>query len=319
MKTFGSSIKTLSLLGACALVHSGMSNAAVLSSIPQLDQLIDSNQNAGPAISINNIERQEWRVGESIKLHVLSKTDCDLQMVHVDSNGVASVFDLGEVKANEKAVFPKGSDFMEIKPPLGQDNIYTACSSSSLPEMAELGVASIDGVVEAENVSEFAQQYISALSADTGISKLSFEVKGRDEAVALVSDDIVGFYATRSRTIKRPKLDLNVNFAFRSAELTDDAKQLLDEVGKALNDNKMLGTKFELNGHTDDIGSEAANMSLSSKRAQAVGNYLKGTHGINGERVIPKGYGESFPKVENTNDESRAENRRVEFVLSREL
>ena len=79
----------------------------------------------------------------------------------------------------------------------------------------------------------------------------------------------------------------------------------------------MLGAKFELNGHTDDIGSENYNMSLSAKRAHAVGEYLKRSHSIEGHRVVPKGYGESYPKVENINDENRAENRRVEFVLSR--
>lgn len=319
MKRFESSIKILSLLGAYALIHSSLSNAAILSSIPQLDELIDKKQNAGLTISINDIDREEWRVGDSIKLHVLSENDCDLQMVHLDSNGVASVYSLGMIKANEKAVFPKGSDFMKIKPPLGQDSIYAACSGSPLPEMAKLSVANIDGVVEAKYVSEFAEQYVKALDANAGISKLSFRVKGRDEALALVSEDIVDFYASRSRTIKRPKLDLNVNFDFRSAELTDDAKELLNEVGKALNDNKMLGTKFELNGHTDDIGSEARNMSLSAKRAQAVGDYLKSAHLIDGQRVIPKGFGESYPKVENTTDENRAENRRVEFILSREL
>lgn len=319
MKSFGKFIKVLSLFGATTLIYSGLSNAAVLSSIPQLDALVDKNQSAGLTISINDSERQEWNVGDSIKFHVFSKNDCALQMVHVDSNGVASVFDLGMIKANEKTVFPKGSDFVQIKPPLGQDNIYAACSGSSLPQMAKLSVANVDGVVEAKHVNEFAQQYVKALGADTEISKLSFKVKGRNEALALVSEDIVDFYTTRSRTIKRPKLDLNVNFDYRSAELTDDAKELLDEVGKALNDNKMLGTKFELNGHTDDIGTEDYNMGLSARRAQAVGNYLRNTHRISGQRVIPRGFGESLPKVENNSDENRAENRRVEFILSRDL
>ena len=308
--------KTLSLYGVGILIHSSVSSAAGISSIPQFEEIIDS-QSSELTISINDVARPEWRVGDSIKLHVLSKNDCDLQLVHVDSNGVASVFDLGSIKANEKAVFPKGSDFMTVQPPLGQDSIYAACSGSALPKMQELAVSSIDGVVEAENVSEFAQQYIQALDTDTRISKLSFKVKGRDEVLALVSEDIVDFYVNRSRTIQRPKLDLNVNFEFRSAELTEDAMVVLNEVGKAMNNQKMQGAKFELNGHTDDIGSENYNMSLSAQRAHAVGKYLKSTHSIEGHRVVPKGYGESYPKVENTNDENRAENRRVEFVLSR--
>ena len=317
MKNFRNSIKVLSLCAASALIHSSIANAAITSSIPQFEERINSGQSDELTISINEVDRQEWRVGDSIKLHVTSKNDCELQMVHLDSNGVASVFNLGMIKANEKAEFPKGSDFMTVQPPLGQDNIYAACSGAPLPKMEQLAVSNIDGVVEAADVKEFAQQYINALDTDARIAKLSFKVKGRDETLALISDDIVDFYVSRSRTIQRPKLDLAVNFEYRSAELTDDAMVLLNEVGKALNNQKMLGAKFDLNGHTDDIGSENYNMSLSAQRAHAVGEYLKRSHSIEGHRVVPKGYGESYPKVENINDENRAENRRVEFVLSR--
>ena len=70
----------------------------------------------------------------------------------------------------------------------------------------------------------------------------------------------------------------------------------------------------EIQGHTDDVGSEAFNLKLSQKRAEAVRQYLI-DHGIEPDRLIAKGYGESKPLVPNTSPENRAKNRRVEFVI----
>lgn len=297
----------------------GMFSFANASSISALDELLTQKQSSDLAVSINKSSRDQWRVGESIKLHVTSQKSCNLQMIHLDANGVAAVFELGKIKAGKETTFPKGIDFMSVEPPLGQDSIYVVCSKRKMPNLAKLSVPVVENVVEAEHVEAMGKQYVSKLGKKPLVSKVSYSVMGRNDEIALFSDDIVGFYTTRSRTIQRPKLDLNVNFDFRSAELNDDSKSFLDEVGKALNDQRMLGTKFELNGHTDDIGSDEYNLSLSSKRAVAVGQYLQSAHGVEASRVIPKGYGEALPKVENIDDETRAENRRVEFKLIRDL
>lgn len=314
MKFICKNVGVLFALSACtAVVHAGAP------STQELDDLFAEKQNADFSVSINNSARKEWRVGDSIKLHVKSKKACDLQMIHLDSNGVASLFNLGRVEANKETVFPKGVDYMSIEPPLGKDQIYAACSNKKMPQVDELSVPSTDNVVEADFVAKMSKRYASKLDKNALVAKLTYDVKGRNDELALVSDDIVSFYTIRSRTIKRPKLDLNVNFDFRSAELNDEGRALLDEVGKALNDDRMKGARFELNGHTDDIGSDEYNLDLSSQRAVTVGKYLQGAHKVDAGRVIPKGYGESAPKVENTDDDARAENRRVEFKLIRDL
>lgn len=287
-------------------------------SLKPLDKLAAMNSGAALEVSINNSDKTVWRVGESIKLHVTSKSDCSLQMIHLDSNGVASMFDLGPVKANQESTFPEGVDFMSIEPPLGKDKIYAVCADKSMPQLADLKVPHRENVVEAENVKSMVESYTSKLPAGAIVSSVSYDVRGRDEELALVANDIVDFYSSRTRTIKRPKLDLNIKFDFRSAELSQDGRALLDEMGKALNNDRMKGAKFELNGHTDDIGSDAYNLNLSSKRAVAVAKYLQSQHNVESQRVIPKGYGESSPKVENVDDDARAENRRVEFSLIRD-
>lgn len=72
--------------------------------------------------------------------------------------------------------------------------------------------------------------------------------------------------------------------------------------------------KIEISGHTDDVGSEENNQILSAKRAYEVYMYFI-SKSISTERLIYVGYGETRPKVENTNDDNRAKNRRVELMI----
>ena len=70
---------------------------------------------------------------------------------------------------------------------------------------------------------------------------------------------------------------------------------------------------FSVEGHTDNVGSDARNLSLSTQRAEAVKNQLI-SMGIASERLQSKGFGESKPLYDNSDDAGRANNRRVEFV-----
>ena len=71
---------------------------------------------------------------------------------------------------------------------------------------------------------------------------------------------------------------------------------------------------IEIGGHTDALGSDEYNRSLSDDRANAVRTYLL-EHGIAEERVTAVGYGESVPVDTNETEEGRAQNRRVEFKI----
>lgn len=74
-------------------------------------------------------------------------------------------------------------------------------------------------------------------------------------------------------------------------------------------------TNILIEGHTDNVGTDTYNMALSQRRASAVGDYLRSA-GVSSSRLIIKWYGESQPKVDNASDENRAQNRRVEFVIT---
>jgi OOP family OmpA-OmpF porin len=103
-----------------------------------------------------------------------------------------------------------------------------------------------------------------------------------------------------------------VNFHYDSAELTESAKAILDDVSAGLiaSDEKK---DIEVQGHTSTEGTDQYNMRLSQRRAASVVDYLK-MKGVT-NNLYPKGYGESYPKVSPDKTEAeRAVNRRVELV-----
>ncbi|MGD8778726.1 MAG: OmpA family protein [Ignavibacteria bacterium] len=106
----------------------------------------------------------------------------------------------------------------------------------------------------------------------------------------------------------------NIFFEFNKSELLPDSFEELDRVYTFLNDNPTV--EIELGGHTDNVGSDEYNKSLSQKRAESVKNYLVGK-GIDAAKLVAKGYGETKPIETNDEDWGREKNRRVEFTILR--
>lgn len=104
----------------------------------------------------------------------------------------------------------------------------------------------------------------------------------------------------------------NIFFESGSFEILDNSKSELQKLISFLNDNPTL--KIEIEGHTDNVGSESYNMTLSENRAKSVYNYLVNS-GISGDRLSYKGYGMSSPLTTNQTSEGRAQNRRTEFTI----
>lgn len=99
-------------------------------------------------------------------------------------------------------------------------------------------------------------------------------------------------------------------FAFGKAEISSDAYGQLENVITVLRQNPSL--RIEVQGHTDNTGSAAANKRLSEKRAKSVMQYLI-EQGIRSERVQFAGYGPSQPIASNSTATGRKQNRRVEL------
>lgn len=105
----------------------------------------------------------------------------------------------------------------------------------------------------------------------------------------------------------------SVNFISGTAVLSDvNSYDQLQEVATYLNRNPSL--RMRINGHTDAVGNERANLQLSRKRARFVAQYLV-EQGISKDRIESKGFGENQPIADNTTSSGRLQNRRVEFEV----
>ena len=107
------------------------------------------------------------------------------------------------------------------------------------------------------------------------------------------------------------QISLYINFDSGKATIKPDSKSVIDEVVKALQSKPDLKVKVE--GHTDNVGNEAANQQLSDDRAKAVMEAVAAA-GIDPARMTSEGFGMSKPIADNNTEEGRAQNRRVELV-----
>ena len=104
----------------------------------------------------------------------------------------------------------------------------------------------------------------------------------------------------------------NITFGTNEATIQSGFKPVLNSVAKVIKEyNK---TMVQVNGYTDSTGSNATNMALSERRANAVSNYLR-LQGVNGNRIITEGFGSANPIASNATAAGREQNRRVEIVL----
>jgi outer membrane protein OmpA-like peptidoglycan-associated protein len=109
------------------------------------------------------------------------------------------------------------------------------------------------------------------------------------------------------------KITDKVQFATGSAEILPVSFGLLDEVANVLRENPQI-QQLQVEGHTDSTGTAAINRKLSQQRAESVKKYLA-DKGVDAKRMVAKGFGPDKPLADNTTDEGKEQNRRVEFNI----
>ncbi|NII29619.1 OmpA family protein [Pseudoflavitalea sp. X16] len=102
-------------------------------------------------------------------------------------------------------------------------------------------------------------------------------------------------------------------FGYDRSDLSSSAEGNLDKLVSVL--KEYPDTNIEVQGHTDSKGSDSYNQGLSQRRASAVATYLR-NRGVSSSRITTKGYGESAPVATNDTDDGRAQNRRVNFLIT---
>jgi outer membrane protein OmpA-like peptidoglycan-associated protein len=141
-----------------------------------------------------------------------------------------------------------------------------------------------------------------------------FTVKPAGQPVAGTRSVYLGAsgYGPTTAAAEDPRFNLMITFDFNSDRLTGNARRNLDEFIGAVNDPALQNLRFLIAGHTDSSGSDAYNLALSQRRADAVVTYLV-DKGVAPGRLVAKGFGESDPLDGRPDDPA---NRRVEARMA---
>jgi outer membrane protein OmpA-like peptidoglycan-associated protein len=111
---------------------------------------------------------------------------------------------------------------------------------------------------------------------------------------------------------RRPAEVYGIYFSFARADIRPQSERTLKEIASVLNAHP--DWKLRIDGHTDNIGGDVENLSLSKHRAAAVKTALVSRFHIEATRLSTGGYGEASPREKNDTPEGRALNRRVELT-----
>ncbi len=153
------------------------------------------------------------------------------------------------------------------------------------------------------------EDVIMVAKADGAAFSAGIVVDQDEEEPALVTADL----SIRSVTEANAAFEIeDIHYASGSAHIGRSSLLLLDLFAEYLSDT---GLTVEIGGHTDDIGSDTDNLSLSESRAQSVRDHLI-SQGVPGNMISAKGYGETRPRADNSTAEGRASNRRTEFSIT---
>jgi outer membrane protein OmpA-like peptidoglycan-associated protein len=110
----------------------------------------------------------------------------------------------------------------------------------------------------------------------------------------------------------KPKIDLEIQFDYNSADIAKTSVPSVQALGKALSDPSIKGSTFVVAGHTDAIGTDEYNQGLSERRADTIKKYLVQNYGLNGTDLVTVGYGKT--KLKDTANGADPINRRVQVV-----
>ncbi len=167
-----------------------------------------------------------------------------------------------------------------------------------------------DGLSDGDEINKYMTDPLK-IDTDDGGAHDGAEINSKTDPLN-AKDDIVN--TTKTIILEKGKRVIlrGVNFESNKATLTPDSKDILEIAYKALIANPEVNV--EISGHTDDVGNDADNQKLSLERAQAVKNWLV-KRGIPSNRMKTVGKGENEPIADNSTEQGRAENRRIEFYV----
>ena len=204
-------------------------------------------------------------------------------MLSIATLGAALSFGMGTVLAAEEKAKDKNVSEGDILRALAPEKKPLTRGLSVGPQQVDQAAVAAEG--------KFVQKI-------RGRSTRSLTISEREEIATLVKD--------------KPKIDLEINFDYNSADISTKSLESVQALGRALSSSELKGSTFVVAGHTDAAGGEGYNQDLSERRADSIKRYLVEKYGINGSDLVTVGYGKS--KLKDPSQPMAEANRRVQVV-----
>jgi outer membrane protein OmpA-like peptidoglycan-associated protein len=227
------------------------------------------------------------------------------------SNGLGGkdifYFEIPEIAKPDKIILAKGQADADDPEMLKKTKISIRDSDGQKKEQ-DISIDSDGEFIAVLNVEEIDGEALVEIESDSGAY----------QSLLITKEDV------NKTVIKEKEIEINaiekgkaytindIVYETNSSNLLGSSKIVLDGFSEWLKSNSALN--IEIQGHTDNVGSNNANMALSMDRAFSVMEYLI-SNGIDTSRVKFKGYGETLPKASNDTDKGRSTNRRTDFLI----
>ena len=256
-------------------------------------------------------------LGKPLGLRFESDRAGYLTVLRLDSHGIATLLlpSAGSEAAIE-ADAERRIDAGTVRAPTGPTYLFTLLTERPIGrrEFGYFAEGDDPSVIDAHDGAAFAQALRRAADSSGVLATALVEDRIRG---TLDSETIVAYFSSPiTRNLRRPSLDIYINFEFDSADIKPESIPMVDTLSDALRDEALESTHFVLGGHADDVGDDAYNLELSRRRAESVRDHLT-ANGVEPDRFRVEAYGESRPLQPGVDDEARALNRRVELILRR--
>jgi len=277
------------------------------------------------------------------------RVNIDNNSVHIQNGGQELHIDLGndKVQIHQNADVEEDSDYSVSSPSSGSNFTNAEISNQSFMGQDLKGVSFTNATlnkISFRNANLQNADFTNAELVDcdfrganvvgANFTNATFEgslIKGVDFSKSnLTNADMSGanqtsFVPTSSDSIARSLtqptekgkpafVNLSITFDFDKADVSHEGLEQIQELAKALQSPLLSSSVLMIEGHTDSMGSDDYNMSLSDRRAHAIVTALENIHHISSNRLQSHGYGEMRPVAGNDSDFGRAQNRRVTIV-----
>jgi len=294
-----------------------------------LDSLSSNWPEANLRAWVNDGEKQ-IPLESQIAYHFQAAKDAYLTVLYVDTEGNGTLLfpnGLGSdnrLRAGVERTFPGELEDLALNAsgPQGAEAVYVIAAKRAI-SAEELGVEVSPGEMESLDgkatlaLAQRLQDLVGGMpGGSVAVARIDQQITAKLEYTAEKITRSIHRQKVESPTLN-PELPFHLGFEYGSSKLAPDAKMLLDQLGMAMQAAPDEFAKIKFQGHTCDIGTEEANLKLSSDRAEAAKRYLVSNWGIAPSAVTTTGLGESDPSNPGTSEAARMGNRRV--VLEVEL